>query len=203
MKFYSVKELIPEITGIDEKYDKRYESESRKVYRIDESIRSISSYHDTQGIPECNKDSYLKMMKAIYNDDEVQAIARNIKNKKNISDEQALRFFDFILDKIEDKELKKYLGRYRDELRSEELLKVTEDINKEIMIFMSENQDLAYESQIKTLEQLRDTVKETLNDYRKQINVIRDLNSYVYSEEGWIDMVSKIDKHINEYKMKK
>ena len=58
MEFVSRDSLVEEITGI-KKDDMAWDSAKQTIANIDNALRKISSYNDTIGIPDFNKDSYI------------------------------------------------------------------------------------------------------------------------------------------------
>lgn len=56
MKYYDLKELVPEITGVDEEDYILWQSTLKDIQRIDKLVRGISSYSDTNKISESQKD---------------------------------------------------------------------------------------------------------------------------------------------------
>lgn len=82
MEFVSRDSLVEEITGI-KKDDMAWDSAKQTIANIDNALRKISSYNDTIGIPDFNKDSYIKRMSVIYNDFNLRSVIYKLGEEKN------------------------------------------------------------------------------------------------------------------------
>ena len=70
MKYYDLKELVPEITGVDEEDYILWQSTLKDIQRIDKLVRGISSYSDTNKISESQKDDIVVLYRALNKDRE-------------------------------------------------------------------------------------------------------------------------------------
>lgn len=89
MEFVSRDSLVEEITGI-KKDDMAWDSAKQTIANIDNALRKISSYNDTIGIPDFNKDSYIKRMSVIYNDFNLRSVIYKLGEEKTIKGRRSI-----------------------------------------------------------------------------------------------------------------
>ena len=94
MEFVSRDSLVEEITGI-KKDDMAWDSAKQTIANIDNALRKISSYNDTIGIPDFNKDSYIKRMSVIYNDFNLRSVIYKLGRGEKLSKEEDLLLLNF------------------------------------------------------------------------------------------------------------
>lgn len=172
MKFYSREELLPEIVG-EKIYNVSPSSVKQAIYRFDKIIRKMSSYNDTNGIPETRKEQYVNLMKGIYNNDKIKGIISKIDRGKNVSEEEYICLFDFLLEGIEDEDERCIYEYYRREFVGKEVDEEIDSIYKTIIKFTQSNMCLSYEIQIKILKDLHKNINNYINANQENIELLK------------------------------
>lgn len=134
MEFVSRDSLVEEITGI-KRTDIGWDAARQEIYQFDKVIRGMSSYNDTQKISVEFKDSFVKLMKSIYNSEELRIVVKKFGRKEYLSDEEALLLYDTLVDCSNDEKLREFCKQNRDELKVDAVIDKCNEVCKEMALF--------------------------------------------------------------------
>lgn len=206
MKFYSLRSLVPEITGIDENDTKFFDSALKNVQRIEKSIRKISSYQDTNGIPESKKDEFVSLVRDIYEDDNKKKAMNKFSSGKVLNEDETLLLYDTFVKHMEDEEEKAIYKQRRDELKGDSILKKIKEINESILKVVNLTDSFVYDFREGVVDDLKKDIQKVLDEYEEKIHEVKiaeNLRLHIASIENEADRLSEFDKIVSEYPIKK
>ncbi|MEN7555059.1 hypothetical protein ABFR46_15390 [Clostridioides difficile] len=207
MKYYTLKDLVPEITGVDEDNYHLWESTYQSVKRINSLARSISSYSDTKGIPENQKDDIVNLYRTLYNNDEALEALKKLSKKENLTDKESEILFDLFLNSMNNEEEREQYSKHREEVKAEELKVGVDKIISSIIDTVKETEEFTYVARLKLLEHLSKHIEMVIAFHKKEIQVAKELGGKeinILEEEARIDKIAEEDKVTNNYpKIKK
>ncbi|WP_270658827.1 hypothetical protein [Paraclostridium bifermentans] len=178
MEKYSIQALIPEITGVDENAC-NWEAESKKVYRIDKMIRTIVSKPGIGDITDTNKDWYVSICKAIYeNHEEYKVISKyskigeikRPKGKRALTDDECIMFLEMLLESCPDENLKLGIERSIFEVKGEAYKEVLKKFDEEVERIKLSINGYDYEEKIKTMKRFEKYLNRNRVEIEKNIN---------------------------------
>ena len=186
MEFVSRDSLVEEITGI-KKDDMAWDSAKQTIANIDNALRKISSYNDTIGIPDFNKDSYIKRMSVIY----------KLGREEKLSKEEDLLLLNFAKEYADNPILYKIYNKREESILAEELTIKFDEIHSDITNLMMLTDGLIYKHRLRIAECLREDILELIEVYETQIQVEQEATKKL------MDMINRhIDRDVKEYKEK-
>ena len=186
MEFVSRDSLVEEITGI-KKDDMAWDSAKQTIANIDNALRKISSYNDTIGIPDFNKDSYIKRMSVIY----------KLGRGEKLSKEEDLLLLNFAKEYADNPILYKIYNKREESILAEELTIKFDEIHSDITNLMMLTDGLIYKHRLRIAECLREDILELIEVYETQIQVEQEATKKL------MDMINRhIDRDVKEYKEK-
>lgn len=202
MKFFSRDSLVPDITGIN-KNEPGWESAKQTVADIDKEIRKLSSYNDTNKIPETNKDKYVKLIKTIYNDKDLKAIVAKLGRGQNLSPKETIALGDVMVSSLGDEISKIIYEENKKNILSEELIIKCDEIHAEVNNIITMTAGLKYESRLAIAESLRIDIQEVIERYEEQIKLEKTvIEKFLRKLEDDIENRAKQYKEDNNYPMK-
>lgn len=190
MKFYSREELLPEIVG-EKIYEASPTSAKQAIHRIDNIIRKMSSYNDTNGIPENRKEQYVNLMKCIYNNDKIKSIISKMDRGKTVLEEEYIYLFDFLLEGVEDENERSLYEYYRREFVGKEIEDEIDSIYKTIIRFTKNNICLPYEIQIEILKNLHENINNYINANHGNIELLKLFPTTEQLVDGFAEEMKK------------
>ena len=196
MEFVSRDSLVEEITGIKKDY-MAWDSAKQTIANIDNALRKISSYNDTIGIPDFNKDSYIKRMSVIYNDFNLRSVIYKLGRGEKLSKEEDLLLLNFAKEYADNPILYKIYNKREESILAEELTIKFDEIHSDITNLMMLTDGLIYEHRLRIAECLREDILELIEVYETQIQVEQEATKKL------MDMINRhIDRDVKEYKEK-
>lgn len=178
MKKYSIRTLVPEITGVHEN-DYTWEAESKKVYRIDKMIRTMISKPSIGDIIDINKDWYVSICKLIYeNPEKYKSMSKyskigeikRPKGKRALTEDESIMFAEMILESCTNENLKPIIERNVFELKGEAYKEVLKKFDEEIDRIKISINGYDYEEKIKTMKRLERYLHRNRVKIEKNIN---------------------------------
>ena len=169
MKYYDLKELVPEITGVDEEDYILWQSTLKDIQRIDKLVRGISSYSDTNKISESQKDDIVVLYRTLNKDREKLDILKKFARKKHLTEKESETLFDLFVNSMNSKE-------ETEEFTYGARLKLLDSLSKHVEIVIE-----FHKKEIQVAKELGG----------KEINILE--------EEARLDKISKKDKIRNNY----
>lgn len=148
MEFVSRDSLVEEITGI-KKDDMAWDSAKQTIANIDNALRKISSYNDTIGIPDFNKDSYIKRMSVIYNDFNLRSVIYKLGRGEKLSKEEDLLLLNFAKEYADNPILYKIYNKREESILAEELTIKFDEIHSDITNLMMLTDGLIYKHRLR------------------------------------------------------
>ncbi|MBH6946641.1 hypothetical protein I6A93_02900 [Clostridioides difficile] len=206
MKFYSLRSLVPEITGIDENDTKFFDSALKNVQRIEKSIRKISSYHDTNGIPESKKDEFVSLVRDIYQDTDKSRAINKFSSGKVLNEEETLLLFDTFVSNMKDENERVIWKQRRDELKGDIVLEKVKEINQSVLKVVNLTDSFVYDFRIGVVDDLKKDIQKILDEYEEtiqEVKILENLKINLTSIENEEDRVAEFNKLMNKYPMKK
>ena len=184
MEFVSRDSLVEEITGI-KKDDMAWDSAKQTIANIDNALRKISSYNDTIGIPDFNKDSYLR------------SVIYKLGRGEKLSKEEDLLLLNFAKEYADNPILYKIYNKREESILAEELTIKFDEIHSDITNLMMLTDGLIYKHRLRIAECLREDILELIEVYETQIQVEQEATKKL------MDMINRhIDRDVKEYKEK-
>lgn len=175
-KFYSVREIIPDITGIDEK-STTFESKYKEIQRIILVFRKPLGIKDSRmKIPSYQKDAVVDVLKNVYNDSEIKDTIRKIGNGVQVPIDEmdkVIRIFEEAIIKHSKTAVEQLIfQKFIKEMKGDEFYERGQQIIKEVM----EDIHLAdkinnHEIKMEFLNQYKILIDEALCTWRNQVNV--------------------------------
>ncbi|HBF4082058.1 hypothetical protein NQ905_12905 [Clostridioides difficile] len=202
MKYYDLKELVPEITGVDEDDYILWQSTLKDIQRIDKLVRGISSYSDTNKIPESQKDDIVVLYRTLNKDREKLDILKKFARKKHLTEKESETLFDLFVNSMNNKEEREEYSKHREEVKSEELKAGVDKIISSIIETVKETEEFTYGARLKLLDSLSKHVEMVIEFHKKEIQVAKELGGKeinILEEEARLDKISKEDKIRNNY----
>ncbi len=202
MKYYTLKELVPDITGIDEDNYALWESTYQAVKRINKLSRSISSYSDTSGIPENKKDDIVNLYRGLYNDPKALEVLKKLSRKEYITDEESELLFDLYVNSMSIEEDREIYSKYRDEVKSKELKDRVDKIISLIVDTVQETGDFVYKIRLLLLDVLSIHIECAIENYKEELQALKEAvgnEVSISEEEARIDKLAEEDKIANNY----
>lgn len=202
MKYYDLTELVPEITGVDEENYVLWQSTLKDIQRIDKLVRGISSYSDTNKIPESQKDDIVSLYRTLNQNREKLDILKKFATKKHLTDKESEMIFDLFVNSMNNKEKREEYSKHREEVKSEELKVGVDKIISSITDTVKETEDLTYGARLKLLDSLSKHVEMVVAFHKKEIQVTKELGGKrinILEEEARLDKISNEDKMYNNY----
>ncbi len=202
MKYYDLKELVPEITGVDEEDYVLWQSTLKDIQRIDKLVRGISSYSDTNKIPESQKDDIVVLYRTLNKDREKLDILKKFARKKHLTEKESETLFDLFVNSMNNKEEREEYSKHREEVKSEELKAGVDKIISSIIETVKETEEFTYGARLKLLDSLSKHVEMVIEFHKKEIQVAKELGCKeikILEEEARLDKISKEDKIRNNY----
>ncbi len=163
MKFYSLRSLVPEITGIDENDTKFFDSALKNVQRIEKSIRKISSYYDTNGIPESKKDEFVSLVRDVYQDTDKSRAINKFSSGKVLNEEETLLLFDTFVSNMDENE-KAIWKQRRDELKGDAVLEKVKEINQSVLKVVNLTDSFVYDFRVGVVNNLKKDIQKILDE---------------------------------------
>ncbi|EMJ3792887.1 hypothetical protein O2H76_003034 [Clostridioides difficile] len=206
MDFHSLESLVPEITGIDKNNTKHYDAAHKSVQRIDAPLRKISSYHDTNGIPDSKKDEFVSLVREIYEDYDKKKALNKFSLGKVLSEEETLLLFDTFVNNMKDENEKAIWKQRRDELKGDTVLEKVKEINQSVLKVVNLTDSFVYKFREGIVDDLKKDIQKILDEYEEKIHevkIMEDLRLHLASIEKEEDRLAEFDKLTNEYTMKK
>lgn len=202
-KVYSLRELVPEIYGIDPTKSKNVDAHYKELTRVDKLLRGLSDVPESKGIMESYKENYVNLMKAIiFDDGNFKNILNKICNNKKVSNEECMSLINLMLnnlsgeskrDKVEYK-ISKYDEFYK---RIENIEERTTGILSGVVKYFDEDAlFLTYE----VFKDCEEKISLILDNFEKEIKEVED---YVNLRKGQLDYINdmifddKIEKIIS------
>lgn len=202
MKYYTLKELVPDITGVDEDNYALWESAYQAVKRINKLSRSISSYSDTSGIPENKKDDIVNLYRGLYNDPKALEVLKKLSRKEHITDEESELLFDLYVNSMSIEEDREIYSKYRDEVKSKELKDRVDKIISLIVDTVQETGDFVYKIRLLLLDVLSIHIECAIENYKEELQALKEAvgnEVSISEEEARIDKLAEEDKIANNY----
>lgn len=192
IKFYTLKSLVPEITGIHEDDVKLFDSTFKSVQRIEKKLRKISSFVGTHGIPVDKKDEFVGLMKDIYNDNNIKNVVYKFSDGKELNEEEGILLFDVLVKNIKDTELRERLNNdYRDEMRCKDLKDSVDEIIFSINEFVQMTDDFTYKARLEMVDVLKSQIKNILEINKKSLHETKKYFKTMDKIEGEIEKFAK------------
>lgn len=167
------------------------------IANIDNALRKISSYNDTIGIPDFNKDSYIKRMSVIYNDFNLRSVIYKLGRGEKLSKEEDLLLLNFAKEYADNPILYKIYNKREESILAEELTIKFDEIHLDITNLMMLTDGLIYKHRLRIAECLREDILELIEVYETQIQVEQEATKKL------MDMINRhIDRDVKEYKEK-
>lgn len=202
MEYYDLKSLVPEITGIGEDNYTLWESTLKDIQRIDELVRGISSYSDTNKIPESQKDDIVVLYRTLNKDREKLDILRKFKRKEHLTDKESEILFDLFVNSMSNKEKREEYSKYRDEVKVEKLKAGVDKIVSLIIDTVKETEDFTYGVRLELLNILSKNIEMIISFHKKEIQIVKELGykeANILEVEARLDKIAKEDKIRNNY----
>lgn len=202
MEYYDLKSLVPEITGIGEDNYTLWESTLKDIQRIDELVRGISSYSDTNKIPESQKDDIVVLYRTLNKDREKLDILRKFKRKEHLTDKESEILFDLFVNSMSNKEKREEYSKYRDEVKVEKLKAGVDKIVSLIIDTVKETEDFTYGVRLELLNSLSKNIEMIIAFHKKEIQIVKELGykeANILEVEARLDKIAKEDKIRNNY----
>lgn len=206
MKFYSVKDLVPEITGLTEDDLKLYESAKRDVNRIDELLRGISSYRDTEKIPESNKVEYVNLVRTLHNDRELKAIVSKFSRGEKLTEKEVLAFFDACIESAETEERKSYFEQFREQLKMDELKHEVDEMYLGIKKIVDSTECFVYDVRLEIITHLKIEIGRLISNFENEITMVKEIENirlHLETIEDEVEREAELDKILNQYPKKR
>ncbi len=203
MKFFSRDSLVPEITGTI-KNGAGWESAKQTVSDIDKAIRKLSSYDDTNKINENSKDSYVRLMKTIYNSQDLRAIVAKLSRGEELTQKEAVSLSDTMINSLNNPILKIVYEEDRKNILAEELIIKRDEIHSDIDNTIMLTEGLEYADRLAIAESLRIDIQEVIEKYEKQIKLEKKSMEVLMKKiEDEIEESANQCKLDNNYPMKR
>lgn len=203
MEFVSRDSLVEEITGI-KRTDIGWDAARQEIYQFDKVIRGMSSYNDTQKISVEFKDSFVKLMKSIYNSEELRIVVKKFGRKEYLSDEEALLLYDTLVDCSNDEKLREFCKQNRDELKVDAVIDKCNEVCKEIKDFLAYMSNMPSNFTINTLECLKKDIQEIIKYYKVDLDIYKSIINSTYDNiDRLVDESADNYKRMNNYPLKK
>lgn len=173
-EFYSLRELVPEITGINED-DNAFDAKYKEIQRIVTMFRkSLGQSGSRIRIPSIQKNSIVEALKNFYSKEE----ARNIIKKLGRNEEPTIEELDLMINIFADAS-SKFLTDEENELfqkcllesKGDEYFEKGERIKKAVLDDILLGDELKiYETKIQLIDEYKSILDEALKEWRKKVN---------------------------------
>ena len=98
-KVYSLRELVPEIFGVDENSE-IFESNYKELVRLNNIVKYNTDYRYLQGVSEENKDNYVRLMKNIIESGDVKKLIKKFNEEKEFTNEEFEKIKNIFLNSL-------------------------------------------------------------------------------------------------------
>lgn len=98
-KVYSLRELVPEIFGVDENRE-MFEANYKELVRLNNIVKYNTDYRYLQGVSEENKDNYVRLMKNIIESGDVKKLIKKFNEEKKFTNEEFEKIKNIFLNSL-------------------------------------------------------------------------------------------------------
>ncbi|WP_338631017.1 hypothetical protein [Clostridium baratii] len=202
-KVYSLRELVPYIFEVDEN-NSSFEANYKELVRLNNIVKYNTDYKHMQGIPEENKDNYIRLMKNIIESGDVKKLIKKFNEGKSLKNEEFEKIIGVFFASLGNgkNEVEGKVNRLHSlEERMYELQDRSTYILKEVLtyfcddaFFLTEDifNDIANDMEI-ILDEYDNKVKNLLKKAKAKCNELDELDDEIYSEKiikGYISSIA-------------
>lgn len=174
-EFYSLREMVVEITGINEE-DKIFDAKYKEIQRIIRAFRkSLGQKGSRMKIASSEKNILVEATKNFYNNEEAREIIRKLDKEERLTIEEhdvLINIFVEVMLKYSTEDEKKKLEQFVKEMKDDEFFDKGEIIKKEVIEDMFLVDEIKhYETKLKYLDEYKKILDDALKTWRNDISM--------------------------------